>query len=126
MKPRPTTYCGIQMRSRLEAQFAAYLDNVGFEWTYEPRAYASRSGVYLPDFEVDVRGMAPMFVEVKPDVSDLETIEKALERITVIWESIPDATLAVAFGNSSVAIVAKGRSSRWDYVEWAEWGQRAA
>lgn len=46
----------IEMRSRLEAKVAAALDNHGFEWTYEPQAFATQSGQYLPDFVVsDVR-----------------------------------------------------------------------
>ncbi len=73
-KPRPTTYNGIEMRSRLEAGYAAWLDQWGFNWEYEPRAFASDAGQYLPDFRLrDVpearadgqAGSLDIYVEVK-------------------------------------------------------------
>jgi hypothetical protein len=51
-RPRPTSYDGILMRSRLEAEFAGFLDETEQPWLYEERAYATRRGVYLPDFTV--------------------------------------------------------------------------
>jgi hypothetical protein len=41
---RPTTNRGVQMRSRLEARYAAWLDRHGFTWEYEPRCYATEAG----------------------------------------------------------------------------------
>jgi hypothetical protein len=52
IKARPTSYKGIEMRSRLEADFAGYLDRKEKIWEYEPRAYASQHGQWVPDFEV--------------------------------------------------------------------------
>jgi hypothetical protein len=68
---RKTVYNGIGMRSRLEAGFAAWLDKHKFEWEYEPHAFASENGQYLPDFRLDnvqVAGAAPtrVWLEVKP------------------------------------------------------------
>lgn len=88
------------MRSRLEARFAAFLDNDSSidEWWYEPRAFAGRAGQYLPDFRIDVEtdanpeGYYTVFVEVRP------TIEKAMGAFTqmpVIRESLHEATLVV-------------------------------
>lgn len=71
-KARPTVYKGIQMRSRLEAGFAAWLDRYRFDWEYEPCAFASELGQYLPDFRLnDVfaswkEKRVSMYVEVKP------------------------------------------------------------
>lgn len=59
----PTTYKGIEFRSKNEAQWAVFLDECGIEWQYEPAGYQLISGWYLPDFwlpEVDA------FLEVKP------------------------------------------------------------
>ena len=95
MKPRPTVYNGVQMRSRLEAGFASWLDRWGFEWEYEPHALASESGQYLPDFilrGVQTFGIYPsnptvdVYVEVKPasiwsGCDDLSEPTGALERI---------------------------------------------
>jgi hypothetical protein len=70
IKARPTTYKGIRMRSRLEAYFAAMLDDV-FEaaWEYEPVCFAGPSGQWLPDFKIDLMGGHPeylQYAEVKP------------------------------------------------------------
>ena len=55
MKPgleaEPTVYDGVQMRSKLEAQWAAALDFYEIDWAYEPQVYQLASGaLYLPDF----------------------------------------------------------------------------
>jgi hypothetical protein len=82
---RPTIHNGIRMRSRLEASFAAHLDNVGERWQYEPECYSSAAGQYLPDFVV--RGG---YYEVKPT---REAAIGGLARSHVILTSKPDATL---------------------------------
>lgn len=102
--PRPTTYKGIQMRSRLEAGFAAWLDARGVEgWEYEPRAFASEAGQYLPDFRVPRLRVSrfkshPAYIEVKPaHVFKQQDERHAIAiRMAVIWESEPDAHLIVA------------------------------
>jgi len=43
-QPRITVYRGIEMRSRLEALAAAYLDRHGFAWEYEPICFAGIGG----------------------------------------------------------------------------------
>lgn len=99
---RPTTYKGVEMRSRLEARYAAWLDKAGATWTYEPCAFADGASQYLPDFRVDhVQLFArdhTVYVEVKP------TAEQALDAIdgmTPIWASEPDAILVVEAGCQS-------------------------
>lgn len=64
---RPTTYKGVQMRSRLEARVAAWMDEGNLRWQYEPRVYKSRAREYLPDFQVGDR----TFIEVKPYIQEL-------------------------------------------------------
>lgn len=54
-----TLYDGIQFRSRLEARWAAFFDQMGWSWLYEP---IDLNG-WLPDFEI---GCAGTLVEVKP------------------------------------------------------------
>lgn len=63
LAPRPTTYKGIAMRSRLEAAWAEQFDAWGQAWQYEPQCYASEEGQYLPDFLLTP---GSVFVEVKP------------------------------------------------------------
>lgn len=118
LKARPTTYKGVEMRSRLEAGFAAWLDGHKVEWEYEPRAFASGAGQYLPDFRVqgvlDVRSRSerPAYVEVKPRQPDPGSLTDAIRcqaddpmsqmaaiarKMAVIWESEPDALLLLAW-----------------------------
>lgn len=47
----PTRYAGVLFRSRLEARWAVFMDEVGQEWEYEPeRISLPGGGTYLPDF----------------------------------------------------------------------------
>ena len=74
MKGRKTVYKGITMRSRLEAGFAAWLDSKHFDWAYEPCAFASENGQYLPDFRLPgvfvawrEQPLSTVYVETKPE-----------------------------------------------------------
>jgi hypothetical protein len=101
LQARPTIYRGIRMRSRLEAAFAQELDNDGLveDWTYEPYAFASPEGQYLPDFIVQwIWGIG--CVEVKPENADFDA---ALERMHVVHASEPSALLFVVtrIGNTN-------------------------
>lgn len=93
----PTTYQGVDMRSKLEASFASYLDELGVEWVYEPEIFGPRGSGYLPDFLIrDGRGRC--YVEVKPTI---EQAEAAKARMLVIWETRPESTLLVVSGEQS-------------------------
>ena len=66
----PTIYNGIQMRSRLEATWAAVMDHYGIEWLYEPEAFKLSDGtMYLPDFYLP---RANMIFEVKGLMTDVD------------------------------------------------------
>lgn len=94
MRPRPTTYKGIEMRSRLEALFAAQLDSLLFKWAYEPRCFASEEGQYLVDFVVagKDRGRPDLFIEVKPPSADFAS---ALQGMHIILASEQHAHIMV-------------------------------
>lgn len=92
-RARPTTYRGIEMRSRLEARAAATFDRMGWQWQYEPRAFANQIGQYLPDFRLDPGDdLYPIYAEVKPTI---EAAFGAMARMQIIWDSIPDAFLLI-------------------------------
>lgn len=47
----PTIYKGVRLKSRLEGDVAFLIDNLGYEWLYEPQSYLLENGIhYLPDF----------------------------------------------------------------------------
>lgn len=61
----PTLYKGYQFRSRLEARWAVFFDEMGLRWDYEVEGYDLGGGLhYLPDFYFPQIGM---FGEVKPN-----------------------------------------------------------
>ena len=61
MSSIPTTYNGIRFRSRLEAKWACFFNQVGWRWHYEP---IDLNG-WIPDFLIETKGL-PLLVEVKP------------------------------------------------------------
>ncbi len=90
----PTTYKGVNFRSRLEARWAAFFDLEGWDWEYEP---VDLKG-WIPDFII--KGKQDLFVEIKwfpvyeeyPHVSDkwieqIKKIEKARPNIPVLFLS---------------------------------------
>lgn len=91
---RPTTYNGIRMRSRLEATWAARLDELDYAWEYEPRCFANQHGQYLPDFYVVTDAM-PCYLEVKGVIDDSVAIRR---RVEIIFDSEPNASLVVVRG----------------------------
>lgn len=95
---RPTTYKGVQMRSRLEAGFAQWLDKHDVVWEYEPQAFAGEAGQYLPDFRLDqinvMGNVATVYAEIKPYL-DIEVWIDLTNRMPIIWQSEPEATLVL-------------------------------
>lgn len=74
-----TTYKGIEYRSRLEARWAAFFDNIGWQHTYEP----FDGDGYIPDFLI--HGDNPLLVEVKPAATRAE-YEGPIPKITAgLW-----------------------------------------
>ena len=111
-RARPTLYRGIQMRSRLEADFAAYLDKLGNVWEYEPTCFASEAGQWLPDFRTtaptETGGTRPVYVELKPvgllepsygeeSTALIERVDLLLARMTIAWASEPGTLVQLVF-----------------------------
>lgn len=69
----PTSYAGVRFRSRLEARWASFFDEVCWGWDYEPADFAG----WTPDFLVDLPGLGPRFAEVKPAKTLRELSEMA-------------------------------------------------
>jgi hypothetical protein len=65
IKPIETWYGGCRFRSRLEARWAVFFDQLTIRWEYEAQGYELPSGArYLPDFWLPDENFA---VEVKGD-----------------------------------------------------------
>lgn len=126
--PRPTLYKGIQMRSRLEAGYAQWLDSWDVDWTYEPQAFASEAGQYLPDFVL--RGVATLsagrvgydegdiYVEVKPpNFADLDGLAR---RMDIIHASQPSAALVLERPEHQPLLLSSAAISgvRWWPLAW--------
>lgn len=50
LRPIPTEYRGVTYRSRLEARWAVFFDQLRIEHAYEYEGFQLESGWYLPDF----------------------------------------------------------------------------
>ena len=77
--PIQTTYKGYRFRSRLEARWAVFFDALGVKYEYEPDAFRTSLGGYLPDFYLPhVAG--GVFLEVKPAGGlHLDAVQKCYE-----------------------------------------------
>jgi len=74
-----TRYAGCRFRSRLEARWAVFFDQLGITWEYEPEGYATSAGSYLPDFRICVPGDGyPYWFEVKPADSPADDRHRVL------------------------------------------------
>lgn len=69
----PTTYNGIEFRSRLEARWAIFFEGLDLRWDYEPEGFfLGEAGeydpalMYLPDFLVLTPQGEEMWFEIKP------------------------------------------------------------
>src|SRR5574341_1546952 len=58
-----TKYNGYKFRSRLEARWAVFFDNIGLPFEYEPEGYDLDGIAYLPDFYIPAWDA---FVDIKP------------------------------------------------------------
>ena len=79
IKPIQTRYNGHHFRSRLEARWAVFFDELGLEWEYEPEGFdLGDLGLYLPDFRVwgFPRMPSDIWVEVKAESPSADEINK--------------------------------------------------
>jgi len=93
MKPIETTYKGYRFRSRLEARWAVFFDELRINWVYEPQGYQLNDGtLYLPDFWLPTFSDG-MWAEVKPEgggFSKARLLCEESKRPVWLCEGLPD------------------------------------
>ena len=77
IKAIPTSYKGVQFRSKCEARWAEYFDSLGIRWMYEPEGMDLNGLWYLPDFWL-------------PDC-------KTIFEVKGVWDEIDKAKLTAAY-----------------------------
>ena len=115
LKAIPTTYRGIEFRSKLEAKYAQAFDRLGIVWEYEGHGFAFDDGTwYCPDFympEIDT------YFEVKGVLDDASMnkvilLAKEQQRVVV---GPPDGDAGIFIGYKPGDIV--GENSQGYYVD---------
>lgn len=104
----PTTYRGIEFRSRLEAKWAIMFDLLDWEWEYEP---IDLDG-YIPDFHINF-DRQNFFIEIKPAMR-IEELQPAMDKATQALGEQRYETILVLGGSI-------GRA-RWGSAGHIEWG----
>jgi hypothetical protein len=77
IQPIETKYQGYRFRSRLEARWAVFFDHLKLHWEYEKEGFYIGKVMYLPDFYVIGESGDGWFVEVKGNLLDTESVDKA-------------------------------------------------
>jgi hypothetical protein len=95
--PIPTTHNGITFRSRTEARWAVFFDQLGIAYRYEQEGFELPGGRYLPDFFlpgvndgmfVEIKGIAPTADEYRA----CEELAKASTRpVLIVYGSPPES-----------------------------------
>lgn len=114
MKARPTVYNGVKMRSRLEAGFAQWLDELGHGWKYEPECLAQPTlGQYLPDFVITnvldlwADKIRDVYVEVKPGVwidnmgGATEAFDECIRMRRIVESTYPESLFMLAMDGAN-------------------------
>lgn len=99
MKAIETHFMGYRFRSRLEARWAVFFTEMGWEWQYEKEGFVLPSGYYLPDFWI---ATINMWAEIKPQpMTDKEkrfARELAQESFPVLCLDTPEPMNVPYFG----------------------------
>lgn len=84
IRPIETEYNGYRFRSRLEARWAVFFDELDVPYEYEPEGFELGDGIrYLPDFRLPTWDA---WVEIKPNMNDCD-MERAMELLRALVES---------------------------------------
>lgn len=92
MKAKMTEYKGVYFRSRLEARWCEFFENLGVRFEYEPEKQTTSIGGYIPDFYfrslktwVEIKGARPTAAEL----TKLEDVCRETNKTGLIISSYP-------------------------------------
>lgn len=101
IKSIDTSYSGYLFRSRLEARWAVFLDNLKIKWEYEPEGFELSDGKrYLPDFYIP-NFSGGFYMEVKPSDFDFTSIEAQIIKDFIIQKN---TKLLMAIGHPDCSV----------------------
>ncbi len=110
----PTRYAGRLFRSRTEARWAVFFDELGVEWEYEVQGFETSHGRYLPDFYLPQmtlgNGPSGTWFEAKND-------EYTLGETGDEWPKWRE----VSAGTARSFVVAYGMVRPWSNRTWPRW-----
>jgi len=99
IQPIPTRYAGCRFRSRLEARWAVFFNELEIKWEYEAEGYdlGPPHGWYLPDFKLVhewpvIKGTTT-YIEIKPSGLDDTEIKQALSRCITLGQKLERSTI---------------------------------
>jgi hypothetical protein len=92
---KPTEYNGHVFRSRLEAQWAYFLDRSGLKWIYEPQRLTLSDGAkYVPDFF-----LGDCWLEVKG-----RPTQQSLAKPMQLWEDNGGGKVVIGLNDGQVYV----------------------
>lgn len=99
MKAIETIYNGYRFRSRLEARWAVFFDEIGMRYEYEPQGAVLNDGTrYLPDFYLP---SYDLYVEIKPPRT--ECLDEYAGKCELFRDST-NSPIMLCFGDPAAAI----------------------
>lgn len=104
ISPIPTTYAGVNFRSRLEARYAAFFDQIKWVWEYEPidscDGWIQDFRVYLPAWHSGK--FLSVLIEVKPAIWMHDFVGERSYKIMNETQILPSDAVGVCGENPSV------------------------
>lgn len=104
----PTRYRGVNFRSRLEARYASFFDQLSLSWVYEPPTDDLCRG-WLPDFEV-----LGVLVECKPSLT-WEGLQPAMRKAEASGYT---GQVTVLGGRPDLAYTSHLPQAEWRLARW--------
>lgn len=95
LTPIPTIYRGIKFRSRLEARWALFFDEIGLSYHYELEGFESNNTRYLPDFFLPNWNT---WIEIKPKAPTSEEWRKCEALLISLLRKDETTSVAILYG----------------------------